>query len=323
MLFHSYNLYYNNDKIQSMRRQERKNFLIIDAHALLHRAFHALPPLTNKKGEPVGATFGFFSILLSVFSKISPRFLAICFDLPVPTFRHREFVGYQAKRPSMDRGLSDQIKRTLIMLGDAGINVFSRAGFEADDLIATVAKEVAKKVKKVFILTGDKDLMQLVNQKVNLLLLQRGIGRFSPVGPKTVEKRLGVKPSCVVDLKALVGDSSDNYPGVPGIGPKTALQLLEKYGSFDNIYQHLDKIKGINQKRLSDGEEAGRLSFKLAKIIDDVPVKIDFRKTKWGKKDLLRLKEILAKEGFASLVRRMEKDFNLEVKAKEQIGLFS
>ncbi len=300
-----------------------ERLLIVDGHALLHRAFHALPPLTNKRGELVGATFGFFSILLAVLKEIPASFLGVCFDSPTPTFRHQEFIGYQAKRPLMNRDLASQIEKTIKMLRQAKIAVFLKAGFEADDLIATIAKRTRDKVDHVFILTGDRDLMQLVDKKVNLLLLQKSLGQFLPIKPKTVQKQLGIKPSRVVDFKALAGDVSDNYPGVPGIGPKIALQLLEKYGSFANVYQHLNEIKGSNQKKLKEGEEAGRLSLKLAKIIDNVPVKINFRKIRWGEKGPSRLKEILAQEGFVSLVKRIEKDFDLEVKTKEQIGLFS
>lgn len=294
------------------------NLLVIDAHALLHRAFHALPPLTNKKGEPVGATFGFFSVIISTLKEISPRFLGFCFDSAAPTFRHREFIGYQSKRPTMAQELSGQIEKTGELLKKAKIAVFAKPGFEADDLIATITKKVGKKVDHILVLTGDRDLMQLVDKKVNLLLLQRQIGKFLPIKSQTVKENLGVKPSQVVDLKALTGDASDNYPGVPGIGPKTALNLLKRYDSFENIYHHLNEVGKSWKKRLIEGEEAGRLSLRLAKVFDRVPVKFDLGKMKWKQDNLLKLKDILVEEGFVSLTKRIEKFFGLEKRGENQ-----
>jgi len=299
-----------------------KKMLIVDGHALLHRAFHALPPLTNKKGEPVGAVFGFFSILLSVLREVRPDFLAVCFDSAAPTFRHREFIGYQAKRAVMSSELKGQISRTQKALKRAGIMVLAKPGFEGDDLIATLAKKAKRKIQKILVLTGDKDLMQLVDRKVNLLLLQRQMNQFLQVAPRQVKQQLGVKPARVVDLKALTGDASDNYPGVPGVGPKTALELLKKYGSFANIYQHLDKIPKGWRKKLEEGREAGELSLKLAQVTDQVPLKINLGASRWQKENLWRLKEVLAQEGFVSLVRRMDKFFALSTKKTQQQNLF-
>jgi len=300
----------------------KEKLLVIDSHALLHRAFHALPPLTNKKGELVGATFGFFSIFLSAIKETSPRWIATCFDSSAPTFRHKAFIGYQAKRPPMVRGLLGQIAKTREILKMAGLPVFIKPGFEADDLMATLARKFRKKANSIFILTGDKDLMQLVDSKVNLLLLQRQMSRFLRVTPRVVKEKLGVEPSRVVDLKALMGDTSDNYPGVPGIGPKTALRLLKKHDSFKKIYRNIDKLPGNLKKKLGDGEEAGKLSMDLAKVADRVPIKVSFNKMGWQKSNVERLRDILKQEGFISLTRRIEKYLGSEEKIKQQ-KLFS
>jgi len=302
----------------------KEKLLVIDSHALLHRAFHALPPLTNKKGELVGATFGFFSIFLSAIKETSPRWVATCFDSSAPTFRHKAFIGYQAKRPPMARELSRQIIRTREILKMARLPVFIKPGFEADDLIATLARKSRKKAGCVFILTGDKDLMQLVDSRVNLLLLQRQMSHFLRVTSQVVKEKLGVEPSRVVDMKALMGDTSDNYPGVPGVGPKTALQLLKEYESFKKIYRNLNKLPWSLKKKLQDGEEAGKLSMDLAKVTDRVPIRVNFNKMGWQKSSLGRLKNILKQKGFISLTRRIEKHFGLKEKEKiKQQELFS
>ncbi|MCD6225650.1 hypothetical protein J7J95_01035 [bacterium] len=297
----------------------RRKFLIVDAHALLHRAFHALPPLTNRQGRPVGAEFGFFSILLSALRKISPSLLAVCFDSPGPTFRHQAFVGYQIKRPEMDERLAEQIKRTREVLQKAKIAVFIKPGFEADDLAATLARKESKKGREVLILTGDKDLMQLVTKRVKLLLLQRQMNEFIVADEKVVEERLGVKPKQVIDYKALAGDSSDNYPGVPGVGPKTARQLLEKYGSFSAIYQHLSQLPASLKKKLEEGREAGELSYQLATIVSQVPLKVKSSSLFWNRKKLLKLKEALKEEGFRALVKRIDNQFGLTTAPKQQL----
>ncbi len=293
-----------------------KSLLIIDSHAVLHRAYHALPPLTNKKGEPTGAVFGYFSVLISTLKEIRPTSLAVCFDSPTPTFRHEEYIAYQAKRSEMEDNLASQINKTWGLVKEAKIARFKKSRYEADDLAATVAKK--SRLKKVYILTGDKDLMQLVDKKTNLLLMQRQMSKFTIVGEKEVKELLGVKPSQVVDYKGLAGDSSDNYPGVPGVGPKTALTLLSEFKTFKKVYQNLDKLPESVKKRLVEGRDAGELSYKLAQIISKVPIKIESQKLAWKNDKIEGLKEVLAKEGFKSLVGRIEKGFGLEKKKDYQ-----
>ena len=292
------------------------SLLIIDSHAVLHRAYHALPFLTNKKGEPIGAVFGYFSVLLSTLKEIKPEKLAVCFDYPAPTFRHEQYFAYQAKRPPMEDRLASQINKTWEIAKEAKIARFKKSGFEADDLAATLAKK--SKAKKVYILTGDKDLMQLVDKKTNLLLMQRQMSKFTVVDPLEVKNILGVLPDQVVDYKGLAGDSSDNYPGVPGVGPKTTLGLLSEFKTFKKVYQNLDKLPEGLQKKLKQGQEAGELSLKLAKIINKVPLKIKSQQLAWKNDKMEGLKEILAKEGFKSLVGRIERNFDLVKKINFQ-----
>ncbi len=291
-------------------------FLIIDSHAVLHRAYHAMPPLTNKKGEPIGAVYGYFSVLISTLKEIKPEKLAVCFDYPAPTFRHEQYFAYQAKRPPMEDKLASQINKTWSLVKEAKIARFKKSGFEADDLAGTLAKK--SRAEKVYILTGDKDLMQLVDQKTNLLLMQRQMSKFTIVNPLEVKNILGVLPNQVVDYKGLAGDSSDNYPGVPGVGPKTTLTLLSEFKTFKKVYQNLDKLPESLQKKLKAGKDAGELSLKLAKIINKVPFKIKHQQLAWKDDKIEGLKEILGKEGFKSLVGRIEKNFGLEEKINYQ-----
>lgn len=291
--------------------RERKTFLIIDGHALLHRAYHALPPLTNNN-LPVGALYGFFSMFLSVIKKTNPTFLAVCLDTPKPTFRHKEFIGYQAQRPPMESELKKQREMLYSLLKEAKIGLFLKEGYEADDLIATLASWGKRKNLEVVIVSGDKDLMQLVNRRVKLLMPQRGISEFVLIGPEEVEEKLGIKPSQVVDFKALVGDPSDNYQGVEGIGPKTAASLLRKYKSLKGIYQHCGEISENMRRKLQRDKESAFLARKLAKIVDTAEIKVSSKKVAWGKKKLLRLTEVFQQMNFKSLVNRIRKDFSLK-----------
>jgi len=304
---------------------KKRLFLIIDGHAILHRAYHAIPLLTSKNSQPVNAVFGFFSMFLSIVKEISPSAVIVCFDTPTPTFRHLEYVGYQHKRKPTEEALVGQIDVLQQALISAKIPIYSRPGFEADDVIATVSKKLGRKAKaRVIILSGDKDLMQLVNRKVSLATPQKGIAEMTIYDPKAVEAKLGITPKQVVDYKALVGDNSDNYPGVSGIGPKTAVSLLQKYGSFENIYRHCGDFTENMRRKMETGREGGVLSEKLAKIVDNVPIKINTKRAVFGPKKIKCLKATLEKLGFRSLVRRLEKDFGImEEKAKgpEQIKL--
>jgi len=318
-----------------------KRLVLIDGNAILHRAYHAFPKLTSR-GAPVNAVYGFCSMFLVVIQKLEPQYLAVVFDRPEPTFRHQEFVGYQAQRPKMEADLVGQVDKVKEVLAAMGVMMFEQAGFEADDIIGTIATLAAQKFETI-IVTGDKDLMQLVNETTRLYLPVRGLSQGELVDEKGVQVKLGIKPNQVVDYKALVGDPSDNYPGVPGIGPKGAVPLLEKFGTLEGIYRALNVkstkkhlagvhsatseviVKGFSPnliKKLKDGRESALLSQKLARIIINMSIKLDWEK--------LRLKEIgnektikaLQEFGFRSLVKRLSRDGNQNKDEKNiQMGL--
>ena len=207
-----------------------KRLVLIDGHAILHRAYHAFPStLKTRKGELVNAVYGFSRMLLTVLEDLKPQYLVVAFDLPQPTFRHQEYVGYQIQRPEMDKELFGQIERVYQIVKALNIPIFTAPGFEADDVIGTLAKQA--KNLEVMIVTGDRDIMQLVNKKVKVYSPRKGFAEPEIFDEKKVKEFLGITPQQVIDYKALTGDPSDNYPGVSGIGPKTAVKLLSRFKS--------------------------------------------------------------------------------------------
>jgi len=284
--------------------------VVIDGHAILYRAYHALPLLSAPNGRLVNAVYGFCRMLLKIIADFKPRYLLIAFDTPKPTFRHKKFIGYQIKRPKMDKELSEQIVIVQEVLRVMKVKFLTKEGYEADDIIGTLSVRSQKlKIKnlKIIVVTGDRDLMQLVNKQTNLFIPIKGLSNGQVVDEKYVEKDLGVRPDQVVDYKALMGDNSDNYPGVAGVGPKTAVKLLQKFGSLDNIYCSLDKIESASlAAKLKKGKKAAYLSQDLAKIRCDVPLKVeikDLRLEDWRNEATV---EIFKNLGFRSLVRELE-----------------
>jgi len=299
------------------------HLLIIDAHAVLHRAYHSIPPLTVD-GQPVNAIYGFYSMLLSALDQLQPSHLIVALDSPGPTFRQSEFIGYRAKRKAPDRDLVSQLPLLLPSLQQAQISSFAMGGYEADDLIATLTRRSLKRrrsvsqkplISKITIITGDKDLMQLVGDKVSLFMPLRGLSESAIFGPDEVCQKLGVSPSQVVDLKALMGDSSDNYPGVDGIGPKTAVDLLIKYGSLDNLYSHLTDLSDLIRTKLVNGQNSAYLSKNLATLIDNIPLKFTLRSARWTSVKARHLIPVFDQYHFKSLISRLQKKYSLPKKA--------
>lgn len=236
--------------------------VLIDGNAILHRAYHALPPLTAPDGSVVNAVYGFGTMLLRLITDLAPTHVAVAFDRPKPTFRKKMFRGYQAKRPKMDEELVDQIPKVHDLITSFGIPIFEVDGFEADDVIGTLAKHSKD---QVIIVTGDRDMLQLVqDDKVLVYMPTKGLSQAKLYGEKEVSERMGVAPGKIPDFKALAGDPSDNYPGVSGIGPKTAAALLAKYHTLEKL---------LASKELSTAEKkSARLAKDLATIRTNVPL---------------------------------------------------
>jgi len=282
-----------------------EKLVIIDGNAIVHRAFHALPPMNTEDGQLTNAVYGFFAMLLKLLNDLKPEYLIVCFDRPKPTFRKSMYVGYQAKRPKMSDDLVPQIDLLHRVLEKAKIEHFEIDGYEADDIIGTIATQSAAKNLQAIIVSGDRDMLQLVNQKVLVLAPISGITKMLLFDEDKIKEKYGLKPTQFIDYKALVGDSSDNYPGVTGIGPKTASNLLNKYDTFKNLYKHISELpENIGSKLATDAEQAA-LAKKLATIVTDAPVKMDLEKAKVGKIDKVGLLEAFKELGFKTLMGRV------------------
>lgn len=290
--------------------------VLIDGNAILHRAFHALPPM-NKDGVPTNAVYGFFSMLFKIIGDLRPEYLIVCFDRAKPTFRKEMYVGYQAKRPKMSDDLVPQVELVYKALDEAKIKHCGVDGYEADDLIGTLSKEGAEKKLQVIIVSGDRDLLQLVNSHVLMLAPVVGISNMTLFDELKVKEKYDLKPAQIVDYKALVGDPSDNYPGVNGIGPKTASGLLNKYETLENLYKHISELPIQTQEKLAKDAEQAVMAKKLATIVKDAPVKIEEKEANISNMDRNGLKKVFDKLGFKTLLNRFP---NLSQGKKEVKG---
>lgn len=245
---------------------------IIDGSSLLYRAFYALPPtMTSPDGVPTNAVYGFLRMLLSLYRELDPAYVAVTFDKDRQTFRTEMYDGYKATRKPAPAELVPQFDLILEVMHVMGVAVYSLSGYEGDDVLGTLSARYEKELP-VAIVTGDRDALQLASDRTTVYLTQKGISSISEMTPKAVEEKYGITPSQVIDMKALMGDTADNIPGVPGIGEKTALKLLTQYKTLDNLYAHVDEIKGAQGKKLAAGKDMAYLSYKLAAIKRDVPM---------------------------------------------------
>jgi DNA polymerase-1 len=243
-------------------------------------------------------------MLLRVVVDLKPTHIVVCFDEKEPTFRHKEFAAYQAQRPKVADELSGQFEKARRVIGAFGIPACSKPGYEADDVIGTLA---SRSKDEVVIVTGDRDILQLVTDKVKVYMPVVGLSEGKVYGEPEVMERMGIAPELIGDYKALVGDPSDNYPGVPGIGPKTAVSLLAEYGSLGGIYKNLNKIPETTAKKLQDGEESAKLSYRLATIVKDVPVTLDLETANKWDIDGRAVLDLFAEFGFKTLTERVKK----------------
>lgn len=245
---------------------------IIDGSSLLYRAFYALPPtMTSPDGVPTNAVYGFLRMLLSLYRELDPAYVAVTFDKDRQTFRTEMYDGYKATRKPAPAELVPQFDLILEVMHVMGVAVYSLSGYEGDDVLGTLSARYEKELP-VAIVTEDRDALQLASDRTTVYLTQKGISSMSEMTPKAVEEKYGITPSQVIDMKALMGDTADNIPGVPGIGEKTALKLLTQYKTLDNLYAHVDEIKGAQGKKLAAGKDMAYLSYKLAAIKRDVPM---------------------------------------------------
>lgn len=300
--------------------------LLVDGSALLHRAYHAYPPLTSKTGEIVGAVYGVASILISALEAEKPTYVMVAWDLPKPTFRHEKYVGYKAQRPKADAEMVEQIPMVKQVIETMGIVQVATEGYEADDIIGTLSR-LESKDNDVVILTGDQDTMQLVTDHVRVLTPAKGANPPVLYGPDEVWNKYGVHPAQIVDYKALVGDQSDNIPGVAGIGPKGAASLIKMFGSLERMYRDIKEVQvhfgELTAKKLADGHDSAFLSQDLSRIVTDMSLKVSLEEMEYKGLRGESLKVKLEELGFKSLVRRIWGETEKKKKINEnQIGLF-
>lgn len=248
--------------------------LILDGNSILNRAFYAIPYLTAPDGLHTGGIYGFLVTFLRTIRAENPEALAVAFDLPAPTFRHKAYGEYKATRQKMPAELAEQLPVLKEILSAMRVPILEMEGYEADDIIGTVARLCEENQTDCRILTGDRDDLQLASDKTHILLTTTRGGKTETVefGPKEVEEKYGVSPLALIEVKGLMGDSSDNIPGVRGIGEKTALSLIGKYGTLEGVYEHLSDQKGALLTKLTEGKELAFLSRELGKICREVPL---------------------------------------------------
>jgi len=288
----------------------KKSLLVLfDGNALIHRAYHALPPLAvTKTGEVVGAVYGFASMLLKVIGELKPDCYAIAFDKKGPTFRHLLYDQYKAHRPATPDELINQLGRVRQLVEVFGIPIYELDGYEADDVLGALSLQASEKGNDVVIVTGDADIMQLVSPRVKILYPRPG-GSFSNTilyDEAEVLSKYGVPPKHIADFKALAGDLSDNIPGVPNIGKKTAVKLIQDFGGIDDIYESLNKIIPERiQKILKENEETARRSKKLTTIVTSLPVSLDMEKSRLSRFNRQKVAELFREIEFASLLPKL------------------
>lgn len=259
-----------------MPRQD-KTCILIDANSLLYRAFFAIPHLSTSDGQPTNALFGFAGMLLKIIEQYTPAFCIAAFDAPVKTFRHEEFADYKGTRKPTPDELKAQAGPARELAESLGILVLEEPGFEADDVVGACAVRAAAEGYRVIIFTGDMDELQLVNDQVSVASTSKGVSELVLYTPEKVYERYGLSPSQFVDYKALKGDASDNIPGVPGVGDKTASKLISEFGSIDNLLENLDALpEGRIKKAIADNRDQLLMSRRLATIVTDIPLDLDF-----------------------------------------------
>jgi DNA polymerase-1 len=275
---------------------------IVDALNFLFRAFHALPPLSNSKGVPTGAVYGLCQMLLRIEREWQPTHLCVIYDAPGPTFRDEIFAAYKANRPPMPADLVAQIGLSHQVVEAFGLPVLSLPGVEADDTIATLARQAVAAGLRVVICSSDKDLMQLCSDRIQLLDTMKN----KLLGPAEVQEKFGVSPDRLGDLLTLMGDSVDNVPGVAGIGPKTAADLISQFGSLDGVLEHVAEIKGKKGQSIASSRDAIEISRKLVRLREDVPLGRDVQELRRTEPDRARLAELFGDLEFTRLLAQVD-----------------
>lgn len=311
------NIVYNLDQNFNSSIQESlfmNKIALIDAYGFVFRAYHSLPPLTRADGTPVGAVYGFTNMLIKLIASLDVSHVAVVFDSGSKTFRNEIFSEYKANRPPCPEDLKPQFPIIRKTAESLNLTILEKVGYEADDIIATIAKKSAQANFEVLIISSDKDLMQLIDDKISIYDAMKN----KLIKSNEVKEKFFVEPHQVLDLLSLIGDSSDNVPGVKGIGPKTASELINQYGTLENIFKNIDNIKQEKRKKLlNEGIENALLSKKLITLKEDVELKITLDDLQVKEINPHKLINFLKEQGFRSLVLKVEKEFSINSKDLE------
>lgn len=292
-----------------------KKILLIDGNSLMNRAFYALPPLTNSEGLHTNAIYGFTNMILRIADEIDPEYIISTFDRKAPTFRHTEYTEYKAGRKKMPPELAEQFPVTKELLGLLGVPVFELDGFEADDLLGTLSRLAEENNIECYVLTGDKDALQLSSDLTKVIITKKGVSEKEIYDRKRMEEEFGVTPTQFIDVKGLMGDKSDNIPGVPGVGEKTAYKLIQTYGSVEGVLENISEISGKKIKEnLETYREQAIFSKRLATIMRDVPIDFSWNETMHKDNiDKPKVREMLIKLNIKSLLPRFQEENEEEV----------
>lgn len=280
-----------------------KKLFLIDGNSFCYRAFYAIRLLTNSRGQPTNAVYGFATMLTKMIKENKPDMVAVAFDLKGETFRHKKFEEYKAHRKPMPDDLASQLPYIKKLVRAYNIPVYEKEGYEADDVLATIARKAAKSGIETFIVTGDKDALQLVDERIKVLSTHKDGLVYDA---EKVKEVYGAGPERITDIMALMGDATDNIPGVKGIGEKTAVELISEFGSLDGLYKNIEKVKSESKRRiLKEGEESARLSKELAVVDTGVPVEIDLAGMELKEPDSAALAELFRELEFRSLLKEI------------------
>jgi DNA polymerase-1 len=281
--------------------------MLLDSNGLIYRGYHALPPLTTSKGELVNAVFGFCSILLRGIQDLQPEYVAACFDLPGPTFRHEQFADYKATRAPMPDDLRSQFPKVREVVAALRIPVYEMAGFEADDVIGTITRDLdARGGVETTIVTGDLDMLQIVTPTTRLMTTRQGVDSTVYYTPEKIWERFELRPDQMIDYKALKGDPTDNIPGIPGVGEKTAAKLVGQFGSIEGIYARLDEVKPDKLRdKLVEGREQVFASRELSRIVRDLPISLDLEAARLSDYDRAEVVRLFREFEFRTLIDRL------------------
>lgn len=281
--------------------------ILIDGSGLIYRGFYAVPPfMKSPTGIQTNAVFGFVNILLSLLSTRMPKYMAVAFDKKGPTFRHKEYKEYKATRIKAPQELYDQIPLVKEVVKTFGIPSFEVEGFEADDILATIVKLIPRNEADILVATGDFDIFQIASPHVSILYPAKSFKDAVVLAPKDIQAKYGITPDQIPDYKGLAGDHSDNIPGVKGVGEKGATDLLQRYGTLENIYQHLPELSETLRKKLEESKENAFMSKRLATLDDKVPLDFSLTECRVKHFDVDALRQAFSELGFKSLQKRLD-----------------